>query len=463
MATSSGGTGYPSLTIDTTTRYTLGVSYISCTVTMPADSAIPTSGSGNYMKLKVVCGSREEYIGSSQISYPPAPGTSTIRTTLPKTLAIGSPASRLGDATVYLECYVNGGLITAPRLGITFELEYADAMPELSLTTEWVKRSLTASGYYTNLDALKVKATVTMKYGATVKTSRLYGKELADKAPGVGQSIYTIDPITLTDSHTYSLSVRDSRGCTTSVQATASGTINSYTTLQYSTSAERCNSSGTPDPTGTKLKVILNCNKTGTNIKTTIRYRASTTSTWTTLTNAAAVSTTKTVYNYTGITLAANTVYYVETDVIDGIAPQQNSQINTVPQGYAYLYLNAKDKALGVGAVADANHVTISESLTLTHGQWNLAELRYMGTINSGAVNTYTDLSTDYIYLVITSGTSSSYTNGNSIWLADMNTNMIAKVAGGTDVGMSRASTTSLQVYTDQCAVWVHMLRMKKS
>lgn len=455
MATASAGAGYPTMMIDTTSTYNLADSYMRCVLSMPTGASIP-SGSGTYMKLRAICGSASAYIGPDTISYPAAGTATGLTMQLPIGLANGIPTALVGDCRVMLQCYVSGAITATAELTVRINILTSDVGPTATVSAAWTKRNIgsAANTYYTSIDELAITAAITLKYGATLKSSSLSGTELPGKSPNAGTSTYKIAPIKQTGSHTYTLDVKDSRGLTvhTVVSATPSGvTINSYTALTVSMTAERCNSSGTPDPTGTKLKVILNSNKTGTNVKATVKYKLGTATTWTTLTNAATVSAAKTVYNYTGssVNLVATSVYDVMVEVSDGINPVKSIDFAAIPQGYAYLYLNAKEKALGVGVVAGADQVIISGDLTPKWGTDTLATRlwteqlinRYKGMINQRATVTYNVESG--VYMMITGpGTAASVCG---IWIIQTGV-FVQNIAGGTGITVTTPSTTQIKV-----------------
>jgi len=455
MATASAGAGYPTMMIDTNSTYNLADSYMRCVISMPTGASIP-SGSGTYMKLLAICGSASAYIGPDTISYPAAGTATGLTMQLPIGLANGIPTALMGDCRVMLQCYVSGAITATAELTVRINIPASIVRPTATVSAAWTKRNIgsAANTYYTGIDELEITAAITMKYGATIKSSSLSGNELPEKAPTAGTNTYKIAPIKQTGSHTYTLDVKDSRGLTVHkvVSATPSGvTINGYTALSVSMTAERCNSSGVSDPTGTKLNVILNSNKTGTNVKATVKYKLRTASTWTMLTDAATVSDAKTVYNYTGssVNLDATGVYQVLVNVTDGINPQISQDITTIPQGYAYLYLNAKEKALGVGVVAGANQVIISGDLTPKWGTDTLATRlwteqrisRNRGWINQGETVTYT-VESGFYMMITAAGTAASVCG---IWIIQTGA-FAQKIAGGTGITVTTPSTTEIKV-----------------
>lgn len=462
MATASAGAGYPTMMIDTTSTYNLADSYMRCVLSMPAGASIP-SGSGTYMKLRAICGSASAYIGPDTISYPAAGTATGLTMQLPIGLANGIPTALMGDCRVMLQCYVSGAITATAELTVRINILTSDVGPTATVSAAWTKKNIgsAADTYYTSIDELAITAAITLKYGATLKSSSLSGTELPGKSPNAGTSTYKIAPIKQTGSHTYTLDVKDSRGLTvhTVVSATPSGvTINSYTALNSTISAERCDSNNNPDPTGTGLKVTLNSDKTGNNVKATVKYKLSTDNNWTTLTSTATVSTAKTVFNYTGITLGASNTYNVQVTLTDGISPTPNMNTATVPQGFAYLYLNAKDKALGVGAVAGAGDFVIGRSMTPKWGTEQLATTKwvsnYRGYINENETQSHTVESG--AYMLITCPGSQPSVSG--IWII-LTGFYVQNMAGGYGITVTSPSETKINI-SATLAAHLHLIRL---
>ena len=380
LATASGGAIYPSLTIDTDTVYTLKSinatgTRMNCTIAMPSGATIP-SGTGNYMRLVLKSGSTETDLYGQNISYPAAGASTFVSVYLPlstlgNTLSAGANA---GTGGVILRCYVGGTLKMQPVLQVKYKAADLDIAPPVALAVEGVKNSLPAGAYYTYIDGIKVTATITTKYGATVKDSALQGTELQAQSPGAGTSIHMINPIRQTGTHSYTIAVTDSRDMTEMQTVSFTETITSYTALSVSMTAERCNSSEVVDPTGTGLQVKIWNNKAGNSTKANLYYRAKGAQNWSDLETNVALANATTEKKYTSIGLLTNTSYEIRVEVTDGIHPVRTAAQVDVPQGYVYLYLNAKDKALGVGAMAGANQVVIGETMKLMHGDDEVAE-----------------------------------------------------------------------------------------
>jgi len=457
MATASGGAIYPSLTIDTDTVYTLKSinatgTRMNCTIAMPSGATIP-SGTGNYMRLVLKSGSTETDLYGQNISYPAA-GTSTFvsvylpLSTLGNTLSAGANA---GTGGVILRCYVGGTLKMQPVLQVKYKAADLDIVPTVALAVEGVKNSLPAGAYYTYIDGIKVTATITTKYGATVKDSALQGTELQAQSPGAGTSIHMINPIRQTGTHSYTIAVTDSRDMTVMQTVSFTGTITSYTALSVSMTAERCNSSGAVDQTGTKLKIKIGSNKPGSTTKANLYYREKGAISWNELETNVALTTATITKNYTGITLETDKSYDVKAEVTDGIHPVRTTTQADIPQGYAYLYLNAKDKALGVGAVAGANQVAVGGGMQLLYGGEEVATkedvgfYRTMVTINNPV--TISDITDGDAYLVIIQkAANTDDSNVCGLYLVNTSYGLAKKLTGGYNVSITVNNRTSITI-----------------
>lgn len=281
--------------------------------------------------------------------------------TLPSALATAKTSATSG--TVYIRCITyNGGTnIGSKTISKTYSITSAYAAPSVSLSSSQTNEA-GISAYIRGRSSVTLKATATLKYGATAaKYVFQYGGTTKTVTSTASTASVTFAlPSNAAASYEYSVTVTDSRGFT----ASKSGTITTvaYNVPSISTlTATRGNYNGTTfteDSKGKSLKIVAagtvtslsNANKK--NYK--IEYRLSNASTYTTLIDTKAASAyAVSVTEYTSAIFSENAAYVLRFTLSDGF--ESVSVIYDVPSQKVLLNFSANGKAMAIGGIASAD------------------------------------------------------------------------------------------------------------
>ena len=432
---SVGVPGFAKMEIDTSKTYTLGNNGTSIRI----DFTPLGISQGDYPGLRIdldwKCGSRT---GTLEANIPVGYGYVISNRKLPLDMAYGFPNSMSGSVQMIMNCYVRDELRGTAYLSVPVAISQTDAQPTGTMTHEWIKRNVgDGTAYYTNLDGEKLSWNYQTKYGAKVLSVYLKGGELTERTD-VKSNTLTFDTIRVAARRSYALTITDSRNLMTRIQISSAVAVYSYTPPTARMEAKRY-----PDETGTGLQVTITTNK---QMKVTLQKRPSGGS-WSNIATNVSLSAGANTLTYSGAALSAGSAYEIQGIFADGIKSPFNVQTN-VPQAYVYLYLDAKNKALGVGGKPANNEVMISDALALKHGTEDVLSGFDVGSINQGSLKTISGLVSGKTYLLIVNSVNDQSAGGSGMIILNPAANRVNAI-GCSGVYVSILSGTSIEISTD--------------
>lgn len=287
-------------------------------------------------------------------------GTSTTWT-LPAALASAKTGATSG--TVYIRCitYNGGSNIGSKTISKTYNITSSYAAPSVSLAASQ-SNVANISGYIRGRSSVTLKATATLKYGATAtKYVFKYGGETKTVTTTASSASVTFTlPANAAASYAYSVTLTDSRRFT----ASKSGTV---TTVAYSAptitqlSAVRGDYDGTTfteAPKGNSLQIVASgtitslSNANAKNYK--VEYRLSNSTTYTTLIDTKAASAYAVeITEYTSAIFSENASYVLRITLSDSF--DSVSQIIDVPSQKVLMNFSANGKAMAIGGIANVD------------------------------------------------------------------------------------------------------------
>lgn len=351
--------------------------------------------------------------------------TTSTTWTLPADLATAKPNATSG--TVYIACDTqnNGALLGGRTISRTYTITSAYAAPSVALAISQTNEGNTSS-YVRGRSKVTLKATATLKYGATAaKYVFNYGgsTKTVTTTDGTASVTFTL-PSNAAATYEYGVTLTDSRGFTASKSGSVSTVAYSAPVIS-SLAAIRGNYDGTTfteNSKGNSLKITAAgtitslSNANAKNYK--IEYRLSNSTSYTTLINTKAASAYAiAVTEYTSAIFSENASYVLRFTLSDSF--ESVSMIYDIPSQKVLLNFSANGKAMAIGGIAsvdDALEVMMElyatggiKPMQLAAGT-DLDEIMksgfYIANVNNGAMlNTPTELSSgSFVLEVFNSG-----------------------------------------------------------